>query len=417
MTTVLINAISVKEGGSLVVLRELLAEMCRLRPDWRWHVVLNSQLSPGRLEAPGVQVHAFPEIDQSGWKVRLWYESGLPKLVREIRCDLLYSQTNYLPSRHLPCRTLLLEQHAGHFSTLFGALTEARLGFLRRLDWRLKGRWVRGSLRRADAVTVQTQALAERIEARLGLRPRVIPHGTGLAGLRDVPARPPAEGEAWRIGYLTKFGVQKNFAVLFDAAARLRAAGLDLRLVLTLSREARENDEVFALARQAGVEPLIENHGEIAIDAMPRLYDSLHLFVFPSLCESFGFPMLEAMARGIPLLVADIDSNLEVAAEGGLGFPRHDAAALAARVLELVQTAGAYQAQAHASLGRARRFSWQQAAGETIALMEALLNVKQPPCRRAERDSGSATARRIALRASALRRGFHLPGRPSDHES
>ncbi len=378
MTTVLINAISVKEGGSLVVLRELLAEMCRLRPDWRWHVVLNSQLSPGRLEAPGVQVHAFPEIDQSGWKVRLWYESGLPKLVREIGCDLLYSQTNYLPSRRLPCRTLLLEQHAGHFSTLFGALTEARLGFLRRLDWRLKGRWVRDSLRRADAVTVQTRALAERIEARLGLRPRVIPHGTGLARLRDAPARPPAEGEAWRIGYITKFGVQKNFAVLFDAVARLHAAGLDLRLVLTLSRQARENDEVFALARQAGVEPLIENHGEIAIDAMPRLYDSLHLFVFPSLCESFGFPMLEAMARGIPLLVADVDSNLEVAAEGGLGFPRHDAAALAARGLELATSAGADQTQARCSLDRAQHFGWQQAAGETIALMETLLGVETP---------------------------------------
>jgi len=376
MKTVLINAISVKEGGSLVVLQELLAEMVGLHPDWRWHVVLNSQLSPSLFNSLGVQVHAFPELDQSGFKVRFWYEFGLRQLIRETRCDLLFSQTNYLPSRKLPCRTLLLEQHAGHFSTLFSTLTEARCGLLRKLDWRLKGQWVRGSLRRADAVTVQTQALANRIEACLGkLRGRlqVIPHGTGLAQWRDAPAKPPGPGEPWRIGYLTKSGVQKNFSVLFDAVARMSASGLNLTLVLTLSPEARENEEVFALARQFGIEPLIENHGEIAGAAMPQLYDSLHLFVFPSLCESFGFPMLEAMARGIPMLVADIDSNLEVAAEGGLAFPRHDAEALAAMALQLCTSETTYKTQALASLRRAHQFSWQQAARDTIALMETLL--------------------------------------------
>lgn len=54
MSAIVINAISVREGGSLVVLRELLAGMSALRPQWRWQVVVNSQ-APALPELPSVE--------------------------------------------------------------------------------------------------------------------------------------------------------------------------------------------------------------------------------------------------------------------------------------------------------------------------------------------------------------------------
>ena len=213
MTIVVVNAISIREGGSLVVLRELLGGMAAYRPQWHWHVVVNNAVKSSLLDLPNVEYLRFPKVDQSGVRTRLWYETGLPRLLKGVSADVLFSMTNYLPMRRMPCHTLLLVQHAGHFSPAFRQLTEERLGLLGRVAWRLKGSWVKSSVRRADIVTVQTHALAHRIAHETGLSPdrfRVVPHGVGLANLQARPTASPAQGEKIRIGYIAKYGVQKK---------------------------------------------------------------------------------------------------------------------------------------------------------------------------------------------------------------
>ena len=196
MTTIVINAVSLREGGALVLLQNLLAEMARFRPDWGWHVATNDVARAHLPEMANMTFHVYPEREFAGWKIRLWYESALPRLVKQVQADLLFSQTNYLPLRKVPCPSLLLVQHAGHFSEVFGRLTEAQLSnFFARLSWRQKGGWVRASIRRAQKVTVQTDALAKCIVEETGVprdRISVIPHGIGLAippGVRPQNSR------------------------------------------------------------------------------------------------------------------------------------------------------------------------------------------------------------------------------------
>ncbi len=376
MTTVVINAISVREGGSLVVLRELLGGMSALRPSWRWQVVVNSQ-APALPELPKVEYLHLPKVDQSGWRTRLWYEIGLPALLKRVNATLLFSMTNYLPLRRLSFPALLLVQHAGHFSPVFRQLTETRLGLAGRAVWRLKGGWVRSSVRVADAVTVQTEALADRVVCETGIAHNhitVILHGAGQAMLQPGLVAPPPEGEKFRVGYITKFGVQKNFAVLFGAMARLKQEGVPVSLVLTLSEAEPENRAVLESAWRHGLADVIENYGELRPDAVARLYGSLHAFVFPSLCESFGFPMVEAMAHGLPLLVADTSSNIEVAGAAGVSFPSHDPVALAGEIERLARNGEWFRQRAQASLAHGTEFSWTRAAAETTSLMDALMS-------------------------------------------
>lgn len=376
MSTVVINAISIREGGSLVVLRELLAGMSDLRPHWRWQVVVHS--GAAALPAlPNTEYLRFPGVDCSGLRTRLWYETGLPALLKHVNADVLFSMTNYLPLRRMSCPTLLLVQHAGHFSPIFRQLTEAQLGSVGRLSWRLKGQWVKSSVRTADAVTVQTEALANEV-ARDAVIPRnrirVVPHGPGQTALKTSPVAHPLPGGAFRIGYITKFGVQKNFTVLFEAVARLKQKGIPLSLALTLSEAEPENREVLESARQLGLADIIENHGELSAEEIDLLYASLHAFVFPSLCESFGFPMVEAMAHGLPLLVAGIDSNVEVADAGGISFPPDDPDALARELERLVGDRDWFRFRAEESLVRGAGFSWAMAAAATVALMDGLMH-------------------------------------------
>lgn len=382
MTTIVINAISVREGGSLVVLQNLLAGMVHLRLDWQWHVATNSKARALLPDLYNTVFHVIPDHKFAGWKVRLWYETGLPHLVKQVKGDLLFSQTNYLPVRKLPYPSLLLVQHAGHFSAVFKRLIEAQLASLPApISWRLKGRWVKSSIRRAQGVLVQTTALAQRIVEQTGVpceRLCVIPHGTGQAALNEHLPQPPVLDKPVRIGYITKYGVQKNFDVLFAAAARLQSLGITPVLVLTLDPNAQENQAVLAIANQHGIAGLIENHGELFAPEINALYRSLHLFVFPSLCESFGFPMLEAMAHSLPLLIAMIDSNIEVAGEAGLTFPPEDSTALATLIIKLIEQPSFYEACAHASRERAACFEWKTAAAATLERMDRMLDASRP---------------------------------------
>ncbi len=186
---VLINAISIKEGGSLVVLTRLLHAMVARRPDIEWHAAVHPGVARESLLPPAVVPWAFPWIERSPLHLVLWYEIALPRLVRRLRADVLFSQTNYLPRRAVGCPSLLLEQHAGHFSEDFRQRMERDLG--RRPSiwaWRRKDAWVRHSVRMATRVTVQTAALANEIHLQANVpndRIDVVPHGPGLVAQAD----------------------------------------------------------------------------------------------------------------------------------------------------------------------------------------------------------------------------------------
>jgi glycosyltransferase involved in cell wall biosynthesis len=230
---------------------------------------------------------------------------------------------------------------------------------------------------------VQTEALADAIAARTG-RPRarihVIAHGPGTVTPTPV-SRGSLSGRPVRIGYVTKWGVQKNFEVLFDAAKRLIGQGRAIRLVLTLAENLPENTSVLHRARSAGLGDVIENVGEVDAAAISKLYDSLDIFAFPSLVESFGFPLVEAMAKGLPIVAADTSSNRELAGESGLYFAPSDAGSLARTVGELIDSATLREARAAAAFNRAQDFSWKRAAEQTVALFDAALNTIRLPCR------------------------------------
>lgn len=373
---VAINAISIKEGGALTVLVRLLQHCSVARPDWLWHVAANSVAAAEIPPLDQVCVHSFPAAERSIWRTRHWYEVTLPTFLRRVGADVLMSQTNYLPWRRLPCPSLLLVQHAGHFSPIYRELIEANAPSIRqKMEWRIKNAWVKSSVCRANHVTVQTQALASAIRPDTGLTDSgitVVPHGPGWATPGRQLAQPPGAGEPFRIGYVSLFGVQKNFSVLFRAVAELLRQGRAPKLILTLDPRLAQNRILLQEAEKAGIADVLENYGEVGRDAVGTLYRSLHAFVFPSLCESFGFPMLEAMAHGIPLLVADTESNAEIAGEGAQTFSPCDAENLAGMLSDLIQDPLLHRRRAEASLARIGHFSWDAAAGGTIALIEQI---------------------------------------------
>ena len=131
---------------------------------------------------------------------------------------------------------------------------------------------------------------------------------------------------------------------------------------------------VMSYARKIGVEHSIVNHGELEPERVAEVYQSAHVFVFPSVCESFGFPQVEAMAFGLPILAADTAVNREMCGQAAIYFAPEDDHVLAAQLKRLYQNPAELAALSKRSARRGRDFDWTSAAKETL---ECLIDASQ----------------------------------------
>src|SRR5262249_36028772 len=146
-------------------------------------VVAGPRLGQGTANHDAIEHLDARSTDGDPFRLLRWYERGLPSVIDRLSPDIVFSMTNYLPFRRLKRPTVLLMQHAGHFSREFEALDQSYSPSIGdRIAWRYKNAWVRRSVRTADVLLVQTRALAERI-ARARLRRvdqiAVVSHGPG----------------------------------------------------------------------------------------------------------------------------------------------------------------------------------------------------------------------------------------------
>lgn len=121
-----------------------------------------------------------------------------------------------------------------------------------------------------------------------------------------------------------------------------------------------------------GIAERVHLLGPVAASVLPGLYRASDLFVFPSLVEGFGLPLVEAMASGLPLITSASGVVAEVAGGAAVLVDRHDPAALARVVLRLAELPALREALREAGLRRATQFSWQRHAAALCDLYRAV---------------------------------------------
>lgn len=164
---------------------------------------------------------------------------------------------------------------------------------------------------------------------------------------------------------------RKNLARLIEAFALVRQRLPDRMLYLLLAGSPGfDSQSLYEMPKKFGVEPFVRFTGFARVHDIPALYSAAACYAFPSLCEGFGFPALEAQACEAPLACAAASSLPEVAGEGALYFDPLDAEAQAAAILRIL-TEPALRSELIAR-GRANlaRFSWPKTAAATLAVLE-----------------------------------------------
>jgi glycosyltransferase involved in cell wall biosynthesis len=157
---------------------------------------------------------------------------------------------------------------------------------------------------------------------------------------------------------------RKNLEVLLDAFARLDYDGS----LVVVGKIGWKSEDIVPRLRA----PRVRHLDYLEPDKLAELYAGAELFVFPSIYEGFGFPLLEAMAHGVPSIAARSSSLPEIGGDAALYFDPHDARALAALMERALTDRALRDDLAARGRARAAEFRWDRAAEQTLAVLRAV---------------------------------------------
>ena len=175
--------------------------------------------------------------------------------------------------------------------------------------------------------------------------------------------------------YVGTLQPRKNLERLLQAYALLQQRmAIEWSLVLA-GAPGRQSETLLDLATTLQIADRIYFLGYVPEIDLAALYKGAHFFTFPSLFEGFGLPVLEAQSYGVPVMTANNSSLPEIAGEAALLVDPTDVEALADAMLRLSEDETLRQQLIAAGHENVKRFSWEKAARETLAVFEKVWEV------------------------------------------
>lgn len=297
----------------------------------------------------------------------------VPWRARADGLDLFHAQ--FIVPPFLKCKTVTTIPDIAfeHFPQMFPAHQTALLKTL-----------VRASARRADHIITVSEYSKWDITRTYGIEPENITVTYEAAGRQFGPlnrdwakedvGRKYGIGEAFVL-YVGRLQARKNLARLVESYARLRKAGLEHKLVL-VGKVDSLFQPVAARIHELKLENDVKLLGFVDDEDLPSLYNAAEVFVYPSLYEGFGLPLLEAMACGTPVITTRGSSLAEVAGDACLLVEPLDESSIAGALQRILEDRALRQRLSLAGLNRSRNFSFEKTARETLGVYERVLGGK-----------------------------------------
>jgi glycosyltransferase involved in cell wall biosynthesis len=250
--------------------------------------------------------------------------------------------------------------------------------YSRTIAWRLNT-LLRVGMRRAACVLCVSQATADDVHARFGVERERLAVSYNGVGHRFSPVPPPEARRRVResLGvdgpfalFLGKLEPRKNVMRLLEAFAEFRRnTGSETQLLLAGHRTAVTPAIEQQIARlQLG--GAVRQVGYVPSDVLTSLYGAARMFLFPSLWEGFGIPIVEAMACGTPVLTSNVTCLPEIAGDAAVMVDPRSTTSIAEGIASLDASEHLRSTLVARGFERARLFTWDNCARATLDTYE-----------------------------------------------
>jgi glycosyltransferase involved in cell wall biosynthesis len=367
---ILIDGSMARGGGGFTYLVNVVPRLAAAAPDDRFLLwVRTDRLRDSIPQAPNLRVERLPDLDWTG-RLRFTYLDAA-RVAARFGADLYFSAGESAPLA-TACPTIASFRNPNVFTSVEGGW-----------PWRqrLRLRVLRGvaqlSAWSCDRILFVSEDSAGWIGDALGLpssRRAVIHHGIDREAWAARPARPL---HPWPyILSVSSIYRYKNFVRLIEAYAELARWRTNLPDLVILGDDADpEYAQRMQQARRATGTLAEQIHilGEVPYAEVQAWYAGAELFAFPSYLETFGHPLLEAMAAGVPLVAADIAVSREVAGDAAFYADPRDPRSLARAMDSALFAPHAREILVKRGRERVREFGWDRSAQRLLALFDDVL--------------------------------------------
>ncbi len=318
----------------------------------------SSRLQPSA-GAGSPEPEAFAILTVPGRGDTWWEQRALATAIRSDRPDVLFAPGYTAPLRIGTVPVVVTVHDVSFFAhpEWFGR----REGFRRRLLTRL-------AARKARMVLTVSQVSRDDIVRSLGVMPqrvRVIYHGIERpAGPSNADGRPPM------VLFVGSIFNRRRVPDLVQAFAALLPDVPDATLEIVGDNRTHPRQDLAEIAASSGAAGRVHLHSYVGDEELGRLYDTASAFGFLSEYEGFGFTPLEALAHDVPIVVLDTPVAREIYRDAAVFVRAGDVEGTTAALRVALQDRAARAAQIERGRRLLERYSWDEAARQTLAAIE-----------------------------------------------
>jgi glycosyltransferase involved in cell wall biosynthesis len=364
--------------GVAQYLYRLLAELLDISETEEYHVIVDQEINPiNVINHPRFIVRRVPAC--RGYRFNTWLQFRLPAHVLRARYDLVFYSYNVLPLLR-PTKSIVAIHDI--------KIQKTRDSFLGR-HGSDGGKYLPGALRSAERLILVSEFTRRETEKDIGPLANAVVVHEGIADIYDRVELTQSDV----VSLKKKYGIRDRFVMAFGASAKHKNVDFLVRSFVRVRRQLPGDFQLLLVGCQEMdwsdyFRPLLDNHsvndvvcvGFVSDMDVVALYNCTDCFVYPSLYEGFGFPPLEAMACGAPVLASNVSAIPEIVGDAAEKFDPTDSASfdiLFVAFLSRLQNVEYRQALVAKAYEHAQGYSWRRAAEKTLRVFHEVLGTRR----------------------------------------
>ena len=373
---IIINALSARKGGIATYTKNLARSLMERGVDSIFAISNEFELDED------VSVIRFSANRMSPIKRFLWEQIFWRRLIAKYNPDVLFSSANFgLFFSNIP--QVLLVREGGLFDPFYLANIGPSSSIIKLAQRVIRRRLILTSARASKIIITPSDATKQLlVSADKDLERHIIVNRYGtLTNLFTQPQKyyKFKKGRTLSLLYVSIYYPHKIPSIVSEAVDKLNARGIKTHLTITMSldqiQQTPGGEKDFILLKKGLEREQINLIGNVSYDELPAIYSQHDLFIFSSISETFGHPLVEAMSMGMPIIASDISIHREICQDAAIYYSPFLISDLVQKVEELYYNEEHWNILSkNGKINSSKNFSWEEHVDRLISTFEKAID-------------------------------------------